>query len=159
MCIAIEMKIDARDQDKQLIRYEQYAKKKAGAYRVCYLTLRGSSPSEQSAQGLNEENFRNLSFSGHILRWLMACLEETPVSSSAYSFIQQYQKLIKKMTGEESMSEQISALIQGADPVSYTHLDVYKRQSHESSPPATILPTVLQQGPGAFLPLPLWLWR
>lgn len=115
MCIAIEMKIDASDQEAQLIRYEQYAKKKADTYRVCYLTLQGSLPSEQSAQGLNEENFQNLSFSGHIQRWLTACLEETSACSSSYSFIQQYQRLINKITEEESMSEQINDLIQGAD--------------------------------------------
>ncbi|MDD2233766.1 MAG: PD-(D/E)XK nuclease family protein [Desulfitobacteriaceae bacterium] len=115
MCVAIEMKIDAGDQDAQLFRYEQYAKTKSDIYRVCYLTLQGSSPSQQSAQGVNEKSFQNLSFSGHIQRWLTACLEETPASSSAYSFIQQYQRLINKITEEESMSEQISDLIQGAD--------------------------------------------
>lgn len=115
MCVVIEMKIDAGDQHAQLFRYEQYAKTKSNTYRVCYLTLQGSSPSEQSAQCLNEKSFQNLSFSGHIQRWLTACLEETPASSSAYSLIQQYQRLINKITEEESMSKQISGLIQGAD--------------------------------------------
>lgn len=115
MCVVIEMKIDAGDQNAQLFRYEQYAKTKSDTYRVCYLTLQGSSPSEPSAQCLNEKSFQNLSFSGHIQRWLTACLEETPASSSAYSFIQQYQRLINKITEEESMSEQISDWIQGVD--------------------------------------------
>ena len=46
--IAIEMKIDAGDQDNQLARYERYAKSRNQNYKVFYLTLHGSEATDNS---------------------------------------------------------------------------------------------------------------
>ena len=54
-CIVIENKIDAEDQDSQLNRYYQYARKRFSdnQIKLIYLTLDGSPPEEKSLKAVN----------------------------------------------------------------------------------------------------------
>ena len=115
MCIAIEMKIDADDQEKQLFRYEEYAKSVREKYLIYYLTLDGKYPSEQSIEGINAEYLKCISFKEHILNWLQACLNVTKEDMAAHSFIKQYLFLINKLVGEEKMVEDMKNIIKNAD--------------------------------------------
>lgn len=115
MCIAIEMKIDAKDQDKQLFRYEEYSKSVNSNYLIYYLTLNGKSPSVQSAKGIEKRHFRCISFKVHILNWLKACLAVTNENMTAYSLIKQYLYIIEKLVGEEEMAETMKKIIKNAD--------------------------------------------
>ena len=114
ICIAIEMKIDAEDQEKQLFRYEEYSKSVSEKYFIYYLTLDGKYPSEQSIEGMDKRYLKCISFKVHILNWLKACLAETNKDMTAYSFIKQYLYLIEKLVGEEKMSEDMKNIIKNA---------------------------------------------
>lgn len=109
--IAVEMKIDAQDGEKQLLRYEQYLKKRHKGYKVFYLTLDGKSPSKQSIEGVDVKKFSCISFKHHILEWLKECLAITSAEIPLYSFIQQYMFLINKLTGEDTMKEKMNKII------------------------------------------------
>ncbi len=71
--IIIENKIHAGDQWEQLKRYDTYAKETYGDgnYKLIYLTLYGSEPSEQSAKDVDECVL--LSHRDDIIRWLKEC--------------------------------------------------------------------------------------
>ncbi|MFL0165705.1 PD-(D/E)XK nuclease family protein [Candidatus Clostridium helianthi] len=115
MCVAIEMKIDAGDQDKQLFRYEEYSKGVNSNYLIYYLTLDGKYPSEQSAEGMDKRYLRCVSFKEHILNWLKACLGATNQDMTPHSLIKQYLYLIEKLVGEEKMAEAMKSIIKNAD--------------------------------------------
>ncbi|BCZ45833.1 hypothetical protein psyc5s11_19000 [Clostridium gelidum] len=115
MCIAIEMKIDARDQDKQLFRYEEYSKGINSNYLIYYLTLNEKDPSDQSAKGIDRRYFKCITFKVHILNWLKACLAATNENMAPYNFIKQYLYLIQKLVGEEKMAEAMKNLIKNGD--------------------------------------------
>lgn len=115
MCIAIEMKIDAGDQDKQLFRYEEYLKGVNSNYLIYYLTLDGKYPSEQSSDGIDKRYLKCISFKEHILNWLRACLAATNEDMTPHSLIKQYLYLIEKLVGEEKMAEAMKKLIKNAD--------------------------------------------
>lgn len=115
MSIAIEMKIDADDQEQQLLRYEEYTKSVCKQYLIYYLTLDGKYPSEQSARGVNKRYLKCISFGVHILNWLRACLEVTDEGGAAYSFIKQYLYLVDKLVGEEKMIDDMKKVIKNSD--------------------------------------------
>lgn len=115
MCIAIEMKIDAGDQDKQLFRYEEYSKGINSNYLIYYLTLDGKYPSEQSAEGIDKRYFKCISFKVHILNWLKTSLATTNENMAPNSLIKQYLYLIEKLVGEEKMEEAMKSIIKNAD--------------------------------------------
>lgn len=116
-CYPIEMKIYAGDQDKQIERYDKHAKDKCrdGDNKVYYLTLDGHEPSEKSlGEGLNtemeaskDENIDDIkethveciSFDFHIRNWLERCSEIAWKEPSITGIIQQYIKLLDKLTG------------------------------------------------------------
>ncbi len=100
--IAIEMKIDANDQEAQLSRYEKYAKSEnSNSFEVFYLTLDGKGASPQSAAGL-EKDYRRISFKRHIIKWLNCCINDTPPSYKAYNALAQYKELIEKLVSDQN---------------------------------------------------------
>ena len=113
---AIEMKIDACDQEAQLSRYERYAKSKNPNYEVFYLTITGKDATEQSASGL-EKDYRRISFCQHILEWLNCCLGVTPISNKAYNALKQYTELVQKLISDQSRKgdREMSAILQNAE--------------------------------------------
>lgn len=109
-CVVIELKIDAGDQEKQLIRYEEFAKSIATDYRIYYLTLDGRSPLEQSVTGVNIRKFMCISFCKHIRQWLDLCIDMTLEENIECSFLKQYAILIEKLVGENNMNTEIRHL-------------------------------------------------
>lgn len=102
--IAIEMKIDACDQEAQLSRYEKYAKSQSKEYLVAYLTIDGRDASDQSASGL-ERDYMRISFRQHISEWLKSCIDITPINNKAYNALTQYKELVKKLTSDQNEKE------------------------------------------------------
>ena len=70
--IVIENKIDARDQPKQLLRYDNYCKKRFKKYRIYYLTKWGVAPSGESCGG-KEFDYWTASYNEDSLSWLDDC--------------------------------------------------------------------------------------
>lgn len=82
-CIVIENKIDAGDQNRQLIRYNNYCKNRNYETTILYLTPNGKSATNESTE--DKETGRNLivnkdyyclSYQNHIFEWLTACKEK-----------------------------------------------------------------------------------
>jgi len=71
--IIIENKIYAGDQKNQLLRYQNYAKKKYKKYYLLYLTLDGHSPSEDSAP--DDVKYYCINYRDDILPWLAECVK------------------------------------------------------------------------------------
>lgn len=114
-CIALEMKIDARDQERQLIRYEDYLKKISKDYFLIYLTLDKKSPSLQSLQGIDESKLICSSFNEDIRTWLKSCIDIAKKNLQDYSLLLQYYNLLEKIKGENAMDNEISNLINSND--------------------------------------------
>jgi len=70
--IIIENKIDASDQENQLLRYYNYAKDKKLSYDLIYLTKEGNKASDYSTNGENVD-YRCLSYRDNIITWLEYC--------------------------------------------------------------------------------------
>lgn len=116
-CYPIEMKIYAGDQHEQIKRYYEHAEKECpdGDKKVYYLTLDGHEPSEDSLgdelykelEASKEENINEvkesrvkcISFDFHIRNWLERCSEIAWKVPSITGIIQQYIKLLDKLTG------------------------------------------------------------
>lgn len=98
--IAIEMKIDARDQENQLARYEKYAKSINQNYKIFYLTLHGSEATDNSIQRM-QGSYNKISFKNHILNWLNLCIKNTPVDNKVISALNQYKDLVNKLISNQ----------------------------------------------------------
>ena len=100
--IAIEMKIDAPDQTKQLQRYINIAQKKGIDSKVYYLTLNGKSASVKSIEDSSEDSelYTKISFSKHIIQWLLKCIEKSARLPTIRENLIQYLNLIYKLTGK-----------------------------------------------------------
>ncbi len=76
--IAIEMKIDARDQDNQLSDYYKYAKKQKKEFtEVYYLTLDGKDASGKSFKNEEIIDYKKISFQFHILDFIEKSIEKS----------------------------------------------------------------------------------
>lgn len=96
----IEMKINAKDQPKQLSRYNQYLKKNYKAnYKIYYLTLNGYNPSSYSLKGRTEVKYINISFIDNIYNWIEKCIEEIGESNKILKInLEQYLETLTKLT-------------------------------------------------------------
>lgn len=108
--IAIEMKIDAKDQNNQLVRYERYAKSINQNYKVFYLTLHGNEATYNSIQGM-QSTYDRISFKDHILNWLNLCISNTPKDNKILNVLQQYKDLVIKL-GSNQNKEGIKEMVQ-----------------------------------------------
>lgn len=101
--IIIEMKIDYMDRDKQMIRYDDYAKKRGKSYYIYYLTLFGDEASEVSCgEGEVKVEYTCLSFKEHIYNWIDLCIRkgQVPLLPLIRENLCQYNKLIEKITNK-----------------------------------------------------------
>ena len=87
--IVIENKIDAKDQPKQLLRYDNYCKKHFNNYRIYYLTKWGDDCSDESCGG-REIRHTNISYDKHILTWLEECIKLSEDIRPVNETIKQY---------------------------------------------------------------------
>lgn len=103
-CIVIENKVYAADQEEQILRYVDYARKaeKNPENRlVIYLTLYGSEPSQKSV-GKNQipkSEYCTISYKTHIITWLSKCLLLAMNKPYVRENINQYMDLLKQLTG------------------------------------------------------------
>lgn len=114
-CVAIEMKIDAKDGNRQLERYDMFCKKKGKAYRIYYLTLNGCAPDKQSVGGMNKQKLYSISFQNEILGWLQACMDTVDKGSYRYSFLKQYDAAVRHMIGLDSGVMNVKDLLKSTD--------------------------------------------
>lgn len=108
-CYPIEVKIYAGDQWEQVKRYAEFASK-AKDSQVYYLTLDGHEPSENSKKGTEAVC---ISFDKEIKKWLLRCGEIAWNTPSVAETIQQYIKLLDKLSGntEDIFMDQIEKII------------------------------------------------
>ena len=113
--LIIENKIYAGDQDKQLIRYDNYGKTdlEADRYLLVYLTLFGNEASEGStAKGSAKEvDYLCLSYAEDILRWLEQCVRLAYDKPLVRESLNQYIRTIKQLTYQDMNQENIPKII------------------------------------------------
>lgn len=110
-CITIENKIDAGDQDNQLVRYKNY---NTATNTVYYLNLDGKDPSDDSKGELEPGNhFYIISYRDQIIAWLQKCLALSVEQPLLRESIKQYLLLIKKITNtlDNTQEKEVANLI------------------------------------------------
>lgn len=108
--IAIENKINAGDQPKQMYRYSLY---KGGRCDLFYLNKTGNAPSEKSLYTLTDRDYKIISYRTHILNWLEQCLSIVKSGTIIENVIKQYQILIKHLTNsmDKNLEKELNKLI------------------------------------------------
>lgn len=108
--IAIENKIDAKDQPKQMYRYSLF---KGGASTLYYLSKLGEPPTNESLFTLTDKDYEVISYNRQIISWLEKCLSITKEGSIVENAIKQYQILIKNLTNtmEKPLENELTKLI------------------------------------------------
>lgn len=109
--VAIENKIDAVDQENQLLRYYNYLKNHSADHRLLYLTLEGSGASAHSTGTSQTIPHTAISYAAEILVWLAAIHKEAANKPILRESILQYINLIKKLTNKtenEKMAQEIA---------------------------------------------------
>mgnify|MGYP001741407011 CR=1 FL=1 len=113
--LIIENKIYAGDQDKQLIRYDNYGKETFGAdgYLLVYLTLYGCDASKESTatKSAEEVGYLRLSYAEDILRWLEQCVRLADNKPLVRESLNQYIRTIKQLTYQDMNQEDIQKII------------------------------------------------
>ena len=113
--LIIENKIYAGDQDKQLIRYDNYGKETFGAdgYLLAYLTLYGYDASKESTatKSAEEVAYLRLSYAEDILRWLEQCVRLADDKPLVRESLNQYIRTIKQLTYQDMNQENIQKII------------------------------------------------
>ena len=113
--LIIENKIYAGDQDKQLIRYDNYGKTTfgVGRYLLVYLTLFGSEASEGSitAEDSQKVNYLCLSYAKDILSWLKECVQQADNKPLIRESLNQYIQTIKQLTYQDMNQKNIEKII------------------------------------------------
>lgn len=110
----IENKIYAGDQEAQLDRYAQFAKRRGKRALIFYLTLDGAEPSSQSYGSLSREDVVCISYCDLIDQWLTRCAAAACGAPGVLAAIQQYQALIRRLSGvpmESAMTTELAALL------------------------------------------------
>lgn len=96
--IIIENKIYAEDQDRQLIRYDTYAKDTKQNYQILYLSLYGEDASEQSSAGIT---YLPIAHGKEIIDWLEQCVTIASRFPIVRETIIQYINHLKQLTGQD----------------------------------------------------------
>ena len=113
--LIIENKIYAGDQDKQLIRYDNYGKEIFGAdgYLLVYLTLYGYDASKESTatKSAEEVGYLRLSYAEDILRWLEQCVRLADNKPLVRESLNQYIRTIKQLTYQDMNLKNIRKII------------------------------------------------
>lgn len=98
----IENKINAKDQENQLLRYYNYANKYCRTAKLFYLTLDGREPDKFTKGELSSLDYCCISYSHDIKGWLLKCLDESEKQPIIRETLNQYIMLIDKLTGQSS---------------------------------------------------------
>lgn len=106
--ICIENKIDAGEQDKQMIRYDNFANKFTKKH-LFFLTLRGN-----TSTSADSRKVYSISYEKHIIEWLELCKKEAVNLPILREGIGQYINLIKKLTHQttnKKMEQNLNKII------------------------------------------------
>lgn len=109
--IAIENKINAGDQENQLLRYYNYLEYKKANRGLIYLTLAGSVADEKSTGSALNVKYIPKSYAIDILEWLAVVHKESANKPIVRESLMQYMNLVKKLTNKtenEEMAEEIA---------------------------------------------------
>ena len=93
VCIVIENKIDAGDQERQIDRYNIYASDTEKKHGIIYLNLDGKGPNE-----VGKIPLVCLSYEEFIDEWLDACIEKVAHIPQIKETLHQYQMTVRKLT-------------------------------------------------------------
>jgi len=120
--IAIEMKIDARDQDNQLYDYYQYLERqnKEKSNKLFYLTLDGKEADEKSTNNLEvNKDYFLISFQYDIYNWIEACIEKVATIPTIREGLVHYRNLIRKLTNQmgDEMDKDIIKIIETPEDI------------------------------------------
>src|SRR5574344_1490567 len=96
--IVIENKIYAVDQDKQLLRYDNFLKKFEYS-KLIYLTLDGHEASDFSKCNIKDDEC--ISYKSEIRDWLDYCIEQSAKLPLVRETLCQYKTLIDQLTNQE----------------------------------------------------------
>ena len=110
--IIIENKINAIDQKKQLLRYQNYAKKNTQKYVLLYLTKYGTEASEYSTT--NQVDYFRIGYKDTILPWLQRCIGIAALHPNIREIIAQYKfnlENILDIMSESNAKEVLNLLI------------------------------------------------
>ena len=103
--IAIENKIWAGEQSEQLERYDKFLEDKYRRHSrktlLLFLTLDG-----RKSNTAGNIKYSQISYKAHIAAWISYCLKETYKYININQALQQYQMVIKRLTGGPMMDEQ-----------------------------------------------------
>ncbi len=112
--IIIENKIYAKDQWKQLQRYDKYADKKfgKGSYEILYLSLFGDEASEQSRKDVD---YISISYEAQIVEWLEECISFSARLPLIRETLIQYQQHIKQLTNQTMKREEQEKLFEAME--------------------------------------------
>jgi hypothetical protein len=105
--IIIENKIYAADEEKQLIRYRNYAERECcSKFYILYLTLDGRLPDDYSAGKLKQgEDYYCISYCDDILNWLSDCQQKANGKPLVHGIITQYKDLVLTLTHQDMDKE------------------------------------------------------
>lgn len=99
--IAIEMKIDATDQESQLSDYYEYAINQSKKFtKVYYLTIDGKDASEKSFRNKTIIDYERISFQFEILNFIKKAIEKSVNLPIIRESLIQYKNLILKITNQ-----------------------------------------------------------
>jgi gas vesicle protein len=133
--IAIENKIYAADQEKQLVRYKLY---KNENHSVIYLNLFGKEPDEISIKKSNDNgqdstiDYQIISYKEHITKWLIKCEEKASLKPILRESIRQYRIIINQLTNsmsnnDKELQKKIKENLEEANYVANNYSDVVKK--------------------------------
>lgn len=109
--IAIEMKIDATDQDNQLSDYFEYAiSKNKKVTKVYYLTLDGKNASENSFKDKKIIDYEKISFQFDILNFIEKSIEKSANLPIIRESLIQYKNLILNITNQTTQEIQMEIM-------------------------------------------------
>lgn len=110
--IIIENKIYADDQEKQLLRYQNFAQKSSQKYVLLYLTLYGDKAKEKSTY--NQVEYHCIGYKENVLPWLQRCIEIAALHPNIREIIAQYKSNLKNILdimSESNTKEVLNLLI------------------------------------------------
>lgn len=103
--IAIEMKIDAPDQPKQLVDYKKQIQKSKKEAKLYYLTLDGKEANETSTHDKGKPvDYERISFAMDIREWIEACIAHSATLPMIRETLVQYAKLLRKLTHQNEVT-------------------------------------------------------
>lgn len=99
--VLIENKLLACDQPEQMNKYSSYMNSSYPNDNnyVCYLTLDGSAPSEDSTKRLNE--IKLISYDSEIMSWIEDCIKIALREPGVREVLIQYSSLLERLTGKD----------------------------------------------------------